>query len=470
MSSKAGARPATIWSSAGLRLAAVFSLIFGLGGAALIAAVDYGMMRFAENEVRDGLTHQMAIMRADADRHGTPALVAELEAQPRNREARRYLFLVEATDGRRFSNGLTAAAAGEPGFHRNLPTKDRPARWPDQRPDMVVLTARAADGGLLSIGRDTQHLRELRGGVRGFALWSGLALIGLAISAGLAMGRVFLRRLDAVNRAAARVMAGRDSERLPAIGFGREFDQLAATLNRMLDRQEETLSALKTVSEGMAHDLRTPLGRLRNRLEEIEAAGDAEARRAALEQAVAEAAALSGLLEAILALARLEGGVTRLATAPLDAGDLARWVADIYRPVIEEGGGRLAVDIPDAPLPLHGEARLLTQALSNLLDNAVTHGGAGVSVRVRARAEDGGVVLSVADDGPGVPAEERERVLRRFHRLDRSRSTAGSGLGLSMAAAVARSHGGTLVLSDNAPGLAAELRLPAGTEGEPPGR
>lgn len=461
MSSKGGDRPATIWSSASLRLAAVFSLIFGLGGIVLIAAVDYGMMRFAEHELRDGLVHQMRIMRADADRNGTPALIADLASQPRNREARRYLFLVAMPDGRSFSNGLTAVAAGEPGFHLNLPTKGRSTRWPDQRPHMVVLTERAADGGLLSIGRDTQHLDELRRGVRAFALWSGLALIGLAIAAGLLIGRMFLRRLDAVNAAAARIMAGRDSERLPAIGFGREFDQLAATLNRMLDRQEATLSALKTVSEGMAHDLRTPLGRLRNRLEEIGASADAGSRHEALEQAVAEAAALNELLDAILALARLEGGATQLETAALDAAALAGWVADIYRPVIEEAGGKLTVDAGAGKLPLHGEARLLTQALSNLLDNALTHGGPGVSVRVRAWCDGNDVVLSVADDGPGVPAAERGRVLRRFHRLDRSRSTAGSGLGLSMAAAVARAHGGTLLLSDNAPGLKAELRLPA---------
>lgn len=466
MFSKRPGKPATVWSSAGLRLAAVFSLIFGLGGAGLIAAVDFGMMRFAESEVRDGLTHQIGIMRTDADRGGTAALIDELEAQPRNRDARRYLFLVQAPDGRSFSNGLTAAAAGEPGFHRNLPTKGRSTRWPDQRPDMMVLTARAADGGLLSIGRDTQHLNELRAGVRAFALWSGLALIALAILAGLVIGRLFMGRLEAVNAAAARVMAGRDSERLPAIGFGREFDQLAETLNRMLDRQEATLSALKTVSEGMAHDLRTPLARLRNRLEEVEAAGDPAARREALDQAVAEADQLNGLLESILALARLEGGVTRLKTAPVDAGELVRWAADIYGPLVEETGGRMTTQAADGaagPLMVLGQAELLTQALSNLIDNAVTHGGPGVSVSVQAVRDGGQVVLSVADDGPGVPADERDQVLRRFHRLDRSRSQPGSGLGLTMAAAAARAHGGELRLSDNGPGLRVELRLPAST-------
>lgn len=456
-------RPASVWSSASLRLAAVFSLIFGLGGAVLIAAVDYGMMRFAEGEVRAGLVHQMGVMRADAERGGVHALIDALEAQPRNREARRYLFLVQAPDGRAFSNGLTAEGAGEPGFHRNLPTKGRQTRWPDQRPDMVVLTQRTADGSLLAVGRDTQHLNELRAGVRSFAVWSGVTLIALAILAGLVIGRLFLGRLDAVNRSAARVMAGRAAERLPAIGFGREFDQLAETLNHMLDRQEATLSALKTVSEGMAHDLRGPLARLRNRLEEVEAATDTGAQREALDQAVAEADQLNGLLESILALARLEGGAVAIETAPVDVGELARWAAGVYGPLVEAGGGRLAVRADAGPLMVRGQANLLTQALSNLIDNAVTHGGDGVSVTVDVRQEGDQVVLTVADDGPGVPEPERPLVLRRFHRLDQSRSRPGSGLGLSMAAAVARAHDGGIHLADNGPGLRVELRLPRET-------
>lgn len=450
-------RRPTIWSTASLRLAVGFSLLFGLGSAALIAGVDYGLMRFAEAEVRDGLAHQMEVMRADADRDGGPALVASLNAQPRNREARRYLLLVAAPDGSAFSNGLTRQAVNETGFRRNLPTKARPARWPDQTPNMMVLSGRAADGTLLAVGRDTQHLDELRGGIRRFALWSGLALIALALAGGLISGWLFLRRLERVNQAVGRIIAGQDSTRLPAIGLGREFDDLARNLNRMLDRQETTLAALKTLSEGLAHELRAPLNRVRNRLEEISTLSDDQAAREdAVDRALEETDQLNALFEALLTLARIESGGARLETSRLDLSALATAVGEIYRPLIEESGGVLT--IAGGPLFVRGDAPLLQQALSNLVENAVFHGGEPASIAVSVRAEDGRAVLSVADRGPGVPAEEREKVLRRFYRLSQERS--GSGLGLAMVAAVARAHGGDLRLADNQPGLVVELAMP----------
>lgn len=465
-------RRATIWSTASVRLALVFSLIFGLGGAAVVMGLEFGLMRIAEAEARAGLIHQMEVMRADTERHGGVELVAELNAQPRNRDARRYLLLVVAPDGSRFSNGLTRQAVNDSGFRRNLPTKMRTTRWPDQRPNMLVYSQRADDGTLLAVGRDTQHLEEWRNGVRTFALWSGLSLIALALLAGLALGWMFLRRLEAVNRGVARVIAGRESERLPPIGFGREFDELAHNLNRMLDRQEAAISALKTVSEGMAHDLRTPLGRLRNQLEAAAAEDDPEndsgTRRAAIDLALEEADQVGGLIESLLALSRLEGATARLDLKPLDAGALVRTVGEIYRPVIEEAGGRLDIRALEAG-PSHGpwvrgDASLLQQALANLVENAMVHAGETATVTLSAEARDGRVVLSVADDGPGVPADQRQAVLRRFHRLDQSRSRPGSGLGLAMVAAVARAHGGEVALDDNRPGLIAELRLDAWVE------
>ncbi|MEG0818353.1 MAG: HAMP domain-containing sensor histidine kinase, partial [Brevundimonas sp.] len=299
----------SIWSTAGLRYAVAFSLLFGLGAAAMVAGVDYGLMRFAEAEVRDGLSHQMEVMRADADRHGTAALVQELNAEARNRDARRYLLLVEAPDGSTFSNGLTRLAVNATGFRRNLPNKARPARWPDQTPNMMTLSARAADGGLLAVGRDIQHLEELRGGIRRFALWSGLTLILLALAGGWASGRLVLRRLESVNQAVGRIIAGQDSTRLPTDGLGREFDQLAVNLNRMLDRQEAALTALKSLSEGVAHELRAPLNRVRNRLEQVAAQiDDVAARDATIERALAETDQVSALFEALLTLAHIESG------------------------------------------------------------------------------------------------------------------------------------------------------------------
>lgn len=460
MFSSSPTRKPSIWSTTGLRYAAAFSLLFGLGAAVMVAGVDYGLMRFAEAEVRDGLSHQMEVMRADADRHGTTALVQELNAEARNRDARRYLLLVEAPDGSVFSNGLTRLAVNATGFRHNLPNKARPARWPDQTPNMMTLSARASDGGLLAVGRDIQHLDELRGGIRRFALWSGLALILLALAGGWVSGRLFLRRLESVNQAVGRIIAGQDSTRLPAVGLGREFDQLARNLNRMLDRQEAALTALKSLSEGVAHELRTPLNRVRNRLEQVAARiDDVNTRDEAIERALAETDQVSALFEALLTLARIENGSVTLKMAPVDVSVLATTVADIYRPLVEETGGALTAALP-APAIVDGDAALLQQALANLIENAVFHGGAPALVEVSTAVMADTVILRVADQGIGVPDAERDKVLRRFYRINQADPAPGAGLGLAMVAAVVRAHGGDLRLSDNAPGLIVEITLP----------
>ncbi|WP_395670947.1 ATP-binding protein [Phenylobacterium sp.] len=457
MSSRPRSRRPTVWSTASLRLAAAISLILALGGAVLMIGLDYGLIRSAEAEIREDLVHQMAVMQADAERLGGQRLIGMLESQARNREARRYLFLVETRNGRSFSNGLARIAVNEQGFRVNLPSKARPARWPDQRPNMLILSRRTSDGTLLAIGRDIQHLDILRRGVHGFALWTGLAIIALALAVGLGAGLVLLRRLEGVNRAVERIIAGRSGERLPAIGLGREFDGLGANLNRMIERQEAAMSALKSVSEAVAHDLRTPLARLRNRLEEARTGADPAT---AIDDGLEEIDRLSGLFDALLDLARTEGRAGQADRKPFDAAELAAATAEIYRPVIEEAGGTLRI-ATRGPLPGRGDAPLLQQALANLLENAVAHGGEGPNITVGAERRGERLALYVADRGPGVPADEREKVLGRFYRMDRSRSAPGSGLGLTMCAAVARAHGGEIVLADNAPGLRAELLIPA---------
>lgn len=451
-----------ILSTASLRLALTFSLIFGIGAALLVAGIDYGLFRFAEDEVRADLDHQMAIMTSDAERLGGDGLIAMLEAQARNREARRYLFIVETPEGRSFSNGLARSAVNAEGFRRNLANKPRAARWPDQRPNMLVLSHTTSDGTLLAIGRDTKHLDELRGGIRRFALWGGLGVVALAVLAGLALGYQFLRRLGGVNQSVERIISGNTSERLPPIGFGREFDDLASSLNRMLDRQEAMMDTLKNVSEGIAHDLRTPLGRLRNRLEELDAAADdPEARGEAIGLAMQEIDQINGLFDSLLALARLESGREFAQPVPIDARSVIGSVGEIYRPVVEDAGGTLQLPAATGdPLVVRGDARLLSQALSNLIENAIVHAGEQPAITLDVGKSGENVVFTVTDNGPGIPPSEREKVLRRFYRMDSSRSRPGSGLGLAMCAAVAGWHGGELVLTDNDPGLRVDLILP----------
>jgi signal transduction histidine kinase len=454
------ARVPSVWSTAILRYAAAFSALFGLGAAAIAAGVDYGMIRFAEAEVREGLSHQMEVMRADADRHGGAALVAELNAQARNRDARRYLLLIEAPDGSTFFNGLTRLTVNETGFRRNLPTKGRQTRWPDQAPNMLALSDHAADGALLAVGRDIQHLDELRGGLRRFALWSGLCLILLAPAGGWFSGRLFLRRLEGVNLAVGRIIAGQNSTRLPAEGLGRQFDQLAANLNRMLDRQEAAMTALKSLSEGVTHETRAPLNRVRNQLEQVAAhIEDVETRDDAIERALEETDQVSALFEAIPTLARIESGGGVLRVSYLDLAAIAATVSEIYHPIVEESGGSLTVTAEPCGV-VAGDPALLQQAIANLIENAVFHSGAPATIEVTTGLRDGQAVLSVADHGRGVPVAERENILRRFYRINPGDLTPGSGLGLAMVAAVVKAQAGHLRRSDNAPGLAVEIGLP----------
>ena len=289
---------------------------------------------------------------------------------------------------------------------------------------------------------------------------SGIVLILLALAGGWFAGRLFLRRLEDVNQAVGRIIAGQDSARLPAVGLGREFDELSANLNRMLDRQEAALTTLKTLSEGVAHELRAPLSRVRHRLEDLAAnLDDAQAREAAVERALEETDQVSALFEALLTLARIESGDAALKTEPLDLAVLTGAVADIYSPFVEEAGGRLTIGLAPAGT-VEADPALIQQALANLIENAVFHGGGRIEVSTS--SEGGRAVVRVADQGPGVPEAEREKILRRFYRLDQGGTghTSGAGLGLAMVAAVARAHGGELRLDDNRPGLAVELSLP----------
>ncbi|HWL82940.1 MAG TPA: ATP-binding protein [Roseomonas sp.] len=283
----------------------------------------------------------------------------------------------------------------------------------------------------------------------------GLAAL-LALVLGFLVARRLERRLAGISTAARAVMEGDLARRLPVNGTGDEFDRLAATINAMLARIEALVAEVRQVTDDVAHDLRSPLSRLRQRLEAALAQARApEADAAVLEGAVAELDQILATFAALLRIARTEAGAGREGFAPVDLSALVEGVVEVYGPVAEEAGRALRAEVaPGQTLP--GSAALLRQALANLLDNALGHGGGTIHVALRP-----GPVLAVADEGPGIPSEERERVLRRFYRLDRSRNTPGTGLGLALVAAVTRLHGGrvTLVEGPEGRGLGVTLDL-----------
>ncbi len=290
-------------------------------------------------------------------------------------------------------------------------------------------------------------------------LFAGIAALGAAFVA-----RRVLRRIEGINLAAAKLMAGDMTERLPVNGSGDELDRLTAGLNAMLQRIGALMAGLREVSDNIAHDLRTPLTRLRNHAEEALRTGrDEAAWRAALTRTIEESDGLIRIFDALLTIARAEAGADRAGLSPVDVSEVVADVAELYEPLAEEKGFTLTVDA-EPRLMVEGRRELIGQALANLIDNALKYGSVPLAPReiaIRARRESGEIAVEVADRGPGVLPADRERVLDRFVRLESARSRPGSGLGLSLVAAVAHMHGGVVRLSDNAPGLRARLELPA---------
>jgi signal transduction histidine kinase len=316
----------------------------------------------------------------------------------------------------------------------------------------------------LLVGRDVMEREQLRGVIRrGLTLSLGLVVV-LGTLGGLFITRRVLKRVDGMSETAQSIMAGNLAGRLAVSGNGDELDRLAGNLNAMLDRIGELMTGLREVSDNIAHDLKTPLTRLRNGAEEAlrTGRGDDDYRRA-LDRMIEESDGLIRTFNALLMIARAESGTASEAKQRFDAGAVVNDVAELYEPVAEEAGLLLRVEANEGQFVI-GSRELLSQALANLADNAIKYGAsaerAGEIVMSAAPRGDR-VEIVVTDRGAGVPPEDRQRVLDRFTRLDGSSGKPGSGLGLSLAAAIAHFHGGTICLEDNQPGLRVVLSLPA---------
>jgi signal transduction histidine kinase len=327
-------------------------------------------------------------------------------------------------------------------------------------PEPVRLLSTDLPGGYrLMIGDDLERIQALDGVVlRGFAgALIGVILLGAA--GGYALSRDMQRRFAAISDVAEAIIDGDLARRVPLRGEADDLDRLAVTFNRMLDRIGQLMESLRQVSNDIAHDLRTPLTRLRQRLEAGLRNPDAHGRGEAMEAALADLDAILNTFAGLLRIAEVERGARRAAFRLLDLSETARLVVESFAPSAEEGGRTLRLTAA-GPVLVEGDAELLAQLLVNLVENGLRHTPAGSTVMVRVGPGETGAELSVVDDGPGVAAQEQERLFDRFYRLERSRSTPGSGLGLALVAAVARLHGARVSLHDAGPGLEARIAFP----------
>ena len=452
------------------RLTLVYLFLFALFAASLLGYFAWNTRRLITEEITQTVNAETSEVNEIYGRRGLRGLALAIEYRALRPGAN--LYLVTTPTGQAIAGNVGSLAPGvmatqgwSETFYRRMEDQD------ERGHRALVRVTELPNGFRLLIGRDLDERRRLFGIVAKAAQWSVLIVIVLGLGGGIFVARRVLRRIDAMTGTTQRIMTGDLSERLPVGRSGDELDRLAGNLNAMLERIEALMAGLKEVSDNIAHDLKTPLTRLRNRAEESLARSSSEAEyRSALERIIEESDGLIRTFNALLMIARAESGQARGDMGDFDAAAVANGIHELYEPLAEDGG--LSLRVKTEPTPIHANRELISQALANLVENAIKYGkpvsqpGTVVSLEgrqilIEARREGDQVLLSVSDRGPGIPEADRKHVVERFVRLEASRTLPGSGLGLSLAAAVATLHGGELRLADANPGLVATLALPA---------
>ena len=455
-----------LFGATAFRLALAILLLSAVGAGVVLYIIAWQVESVVDREISRTIDAEAQGLIDAFDNAGIRRLESVIEA--RKREPGAPLYLLTNPIGEPLAGNVDQIPA-EVLLHRGfLPIMYRGSGSSESGRQALVGVYILPGGFRLLIGHDLgDRARIGKVMVRALAL-SLVFFAALGAIGALFVARRVLKRIDDMNTSAQGIMAGDLTRRLPVSGSGDELDRLAEGLNEMLGRISELMAGLQEVSDNIAHDLRTPLTRLRNHAEAALAFdGDAAAYRQALEKTIEESDQLIRVFNALLLIARAEAGGDLGPLQPLDIGEAARSVAELYEPIAEEEGVALTVRADDG-LRVRGNHELIGQAIANLVDNALKYGApqkgdaaAKPDVVITARRAGESVVLTVADRGPGIAPADRARVLDRFVRLEGSRSRPGSGLGLSLAAAVARMHGGTVELEDNQPGLRVRLTLPA---------
>lgn len=454
-----------LFQTESFRLAAIYAGLF-VGSMIVLSALIYVIVANAfEANLMRGSDDDLAAIRR--------AYFAELAKKPNKaiHEAVEMiddrLLATDAADAFLLQKGLHTRIAG------NLPVmapRVGVLRFPDPLPtgdggrnDHVILgRGEFVTGDLYAfVGRDLHAAKKAEDAVLRTFGWVLLASLLTALAGGVLLSHSFLRRIDAITDTCRGIMAGRLDDRIAVRGTRNELDQLAATINDMLDRIATLMDSLRQVSNDIAHDLRTPLAHLRYRLEQARAeAKTAEDYAAPIDAAIADSDKLLAMFAALLRIAQIEAGARQAGIEEVELAALLARAADLYRPVIDDAAHPFETQIASCA-PVRGDPQLLLQLLTNLLDNAVHHTPAGARIALHAEMDGARPTIIVEDEGPGIPPADRQKVFRRFFRCEQSRTTPGSGLGLALVSAIAELHGADILLLDNRPGLRVVVRFPA---------
>src|SRR5262245_9163305 len=455
------------------RLTLVYLLVFSLFAAFLLGYFAWNTRRLVTDQIKQTVDAEITGLSEQYRQGGIRRLVLVVEARSRRPGSSLYLVTTRAGEG--LAGNVGSLETGVLERSDWIETAYRRHDDPDGAGHLALVRVFQLPGGFrLLVGRDLEERQRLTDIVFAAGRWSLAVVVVLGVAGGVFVSRRVLKRIDAMTETTRTIMDGDLTGRLPIAGTNDELDRLAGNLNVMLERIEALMHGLKEVSDNIAHDLKTPLTRLRNRCEEaLRLAEDESQYRQALESTIEESDALIRTFNALLMIARAESGQARDGMTDFDVAEIARGVGELYEPVADVKGIQLKVEAP-ARAPIHGNRELISQALANLVDNAIKYGapdGAAVNgtpaeIIIKADREGERILLTVADGGSGIPEADRGRAVERFVRLEQSRSQPGSGLGLSLASAVARLHGGELKLEDNYPGLRTVISLPPGVSGQ----
>lgn len=450
------ATPTRLLKSAAFRLALIYMLLFGGSVALLLGFLWWATAGVLSRQLDETIQADIKGLAEQYERRGTGGVASIISERIGRDPAGRTIYLLTDPLRRRLVGNLDGWPSVTPDADGWITFELVAPGARDGRPHLARARPFVLQGGLnLLVGRDIRELADTQRMITNAMVWGIGITIALALAGGIAMSRSTTRRIEAINQTSRDIMTGNLDRRIPVRGTGDDFDQLAANLNEMLDRIQSLMEGLRHVSDNIAHDLRTPLARLRGRLEDIGTGQmDDDERRTRADAAVADADGLLAMFNAILRISQIEAGGRRGKFAPVDLGAVVRDVAELYEPVAAEKDQTFAVRI-EAAATLNGDRDLIFQAVANLVDNAIKYTPPGGQITVSATGKD----IAVADNGPGIPDESREEVFKRFHRLEASRSAPGSGLGLSLVRAVAQLHDGSVRLEDGGPGLRATLAL-----------
>lgn len=449
-------RLSRIVKTSSFRLTLLYAAISCLSSILLFGVIYWSAAGFMEGQIDNTVSSEIAEIEADAAGGTANEMTATVDAL--TRRSPDFFYLLQDGGGKVLAGNLPPMAPVLGTHEQRTATLREQDRTTTLRGNGVELPG----GAYLFVALSTHELHEMQGMIKRAFLWGLGATILLSLASGAVMSVSILRRVEALSRVSREIVAGDLQRRIPLRGSDDEFDHLATSVNAMLDRIQGLMDGLRQVSSDIAHDLRTPLTRLRQRVElALRKAGDVASLRAAFEGTLRDVDAILETFSALLRIAQIESSARRAQFTAVDLTEILRTAVEVYMPIAEEKR-QTVVEAIQPDLLVRGDRELLLQLFANLIENAVHHTAEMSNIMIRAERSQAHVEVVVADNGAGIPEELRSRVFRRFFRLEASRTTPGSGLGLSLAAAIASLHAATIVLSDNRPGLHASISLLAG--------